>query len=526
MKKLYATLSIVLVFLSTSLASADSCVVELKDTANDVHMVAEACENIGTFSIGGVYNREWEKLTYLYPKPWPGTFLSIKLGDKVYSTSSHPKDAILLDPYAEKKPSVVGDKITALWVLPENVTLVQSLKSIKNGTSIEITVANQNTYTIDAGIRLHLDTMLGINDGAPIYVPGDGLKTIEESYSGTELNFKYWKAYNTQDNPTIVATGTMDPALGLTYPDRVIIADWKKSKDTAWDYSPSGGSILGDSAVILYYNITLGAGESKAVKLDYGSREAVLPKGKGPFGVTEVLVDNVYGTYCPNDTVSFTIDVLSARVSNRGKVNLLVQKEGSVLFNKTLDVGLVQPDSVKSLSVEWVVPDISVRSEYDVRVLLLNESNDVVESLNKTSLIKVDPARCFASARKFSWWWLLFMILLLLFLLTLAVPALLIYLKGGVLLTKEINAEGLVIVRVSNKTRKALTSCVLEDGIPTKAEIDVSTLGVTRRADKLVWKIGVLVAGDEATLEYKIHGVNVLPPAQFLWNDSKVISSQ
>jgi hypothetical protein len=61
----------------------------------------------------------------------------------------------------------------------------------------------------------------------------------------------------------------------MTSPDKMVVADWKQSKDTAWGYSINGQqSILDDSSVILYYNpITVQSGQERNIQTGYGVGE-------------------------------------------------------------------------------------------------------------------------------------------------------------------------------------------------------------------------------------------------------------
>jgi len=165
-----------------SQAASESCEISLQDGSKGMHVIVEKCLDVGTFSLGGIYNGGWEKLSYYYPHPWIGSYISVKLGDVVYSTSREPKGASQMDELVAFPPQRQADKIVTDWLTPEKVGITQTFELKQNTSSMKIIVSNGGDTPIDAGVRIHLDTLLGENDGAPIYIPGDGLKTRECVY--------------------------------------------------------------------------------------------------------------------------------------------------------------------------------------------------------------------------------------------------------------------------------------------------------------------------------------------------------
>ena len=144
MKMLRAILQyLVLLSILVQAVCAEDCAVNLQDTQKGVHAVMENCKNVGTFSLGGFYNGEWEKLTYYYPKPWAGTFITIKVGDRLYIDSVDPRNGTRMDQYLVESPSVQGNKIMVRWKLPEEISVEESLETIENSTLIHLKIKNQ-----------------------------------------------------------------------------------------------------------------------------------------------------------------------------------------------------------------------------------------------------------------------------------------------------------------------------------------------------------------------------------------------
>ena len=519
--KKYLTILAVLVCLQT-VVPAQECAIGLQDTQKGMHVVMENCKSIGTFSLGGIYEGGWEKLTYYYPLPWAGTFITIKVNDKTYVNSIDPRDGIKMDQYVTQPPTVEGDKITVKWMLPENVYVEENLELIDNSTLIHLRIRNDNPgKALNLGARLHLDTMLGDNDGAPIYVPGEGLKETEEEYSGKDFNFKYWKAYNRKDKPDIVSTGILDGK--LTYPDRLVIANWKKSTRTAWDYAPQEGtSVLGDSAVILYYYpAPVASGQTRDILTGYGSGEPVLKKISE---ITEIVLDNITGEYCMGQDVIMKVDV-GSRIEMQGEISLeILNNTGDLQYSKKTSTGVVKAESVKSIKFTYRVPQDAFYDQYNVTATLYDGLGNNIDA--KSTKFTVNATKCTGvikeeeePAQGPNW-----VLLGLLLLIIIAAVIFVLSRAKGEVLVKKVKQGDRVVVSAFNNSEEDLRECVLEDRIPEGAEVDISTLHVRRRHTRLVLDVGALKAGQKATMEYRIRGVNVVPKAIFKWEGGEKLS--
>lgn len=504
-----------LISLSTSV-NAGECAVGIQEEG--MHVVMDVCRDIGSFSLGGVYNGRWERLTYNYPMPWEGTFLTIKVGDEFYTNSIDPEEGIRMNQYLEQSAVVEGNKISVKWMLPEEILVEELLEIVGNSTFIHVKVTNKNpSQGFDVGVRLHLDTMLGDNDGALIYIPGDGLKKNEMEYSGS--SFKYWKAYNRGDKPTIIATGILSLDDELTYPDKIVIANWKRSMRSIWDYETSEEmSILGDSAVILYYNQRLLAGgETREIITGYGSGEPVLKKESG---ITEIVLSNISGEYCPGGDVGIKVDV-GSEIDFQGFVNIEIRdKDGVLVYSENIPTGLVEAGSVQDLEFNFTVPTDACSGEFNISARLYSAGNLIDE---KSSHFTVDLSKCVLPEKKVetrepNWLLILLFVVLVLVLVFMTRP------KKGEVVIEKVKEGDTVKVLVWNKSKNDLRNCIVEDRIVEGAEVDMSTINVDRRGTKLMWDIGSLTAGEKAVLEYRIKDVNVLPRALVRWEDGEEIS--
>ncbi|MBN2250571.1 MAG: DUF11 domain-containing protein [Candidatus Altiarchaeota archaeon] len=505
--------------LISALAAAQECSTELQNSGKRMHAVMESCKNTGTFSLGGIYDGSWEKLTYFHPKPWGGTFISIRVDDAIYVNSLDPVEGIRMDEYVTAPPAITGDAISVKWMLPEQVSVEEILEIVEDSTLIHLKIKNENPEkNVKVGARLHIDTMLGDNDGAPIYVPGDGLKETEKEYSGKDLSFKYWKAYNRINEPDIIATGILNGK--LTYPDKLVIANWKKSTRTSWSYTADGEtSILGDSAVMLYYEpALLYSGKTREIITGYGSGEPVLKKISE---ITEMVLDNITGEYCGGRNVEIKADV-GSRTEFSGYVELGIKnRDGQLQYNRTIPTGTIDAESVKSVRFVYRIPENASFDEYEAKASLYNDKGELIDE--KSTKFTVNATKCgviFEERREPNW-----LLILFLFFIVLATAAAFILTRrrGGVVVDKTKEGER-VTVSVYNNSANELKKCVMEDRIPEGAEVDTSTIHVKRRGTKLTLNIGTLKAGERAALEYRIKNVNMVPKALFRWDGGEKMS--
>ncbi|MBN2014713.1 MAG: hypothetical protein JW778_05995 [Candidatus Altiarchaeota archaeon] len=378
-------IAVVFVLILSHHASAGYCNEELMDAEAGAHVVVSKCRNIGTFSLGGFYDGEWERLTYNYPEAWEGTFMSVYVDGRVYSNTMNPSSVRLdsstfMDQYVEKAPQRIGNKIITVWRLPEQVIVEEILELVENGTKIHIRLGNKGGRDVEVGARLHLDTMLGENDGAPIYIPGDGLKSKESEYYDDGLDFRYWKAYNRGENATIISSGILYGE-GLTYPDRLLVTDWKKSMYSSWDYGIDPGvTILGDSAVIIYYEPrTLSLNETRTILTAYKRGEPVLGVAKGSLGIADIVPEGVDDEHLPGENISFSVDVVSRDVEENTSVLVeVVDKEGKIVYKYNSTSDILEPDTVTPTGFGFQVPEDSMEGDFfDVRASLFKDGERV-----------------------------------------------------------------------------------------------------------------------------------------------------
>lgn len=191
-------------------------------------------------------------------------------------------------------------------------------------------VTNLSGDSVNAGVKMIFDTMLGNNDHAPFRVAGNAIST-ETSFEGDAIP-QVWQVFDDLNNPSIVASGTFYTS-EADKPDKVQFLSWGNAgTEDVWSYTPSGSSI-GDSAVTITYEPdTLASGQSKTVKTYYGissfTPSATDPEGEIGFSAIaprELLLNEDGTEYLGNP---FTFN---SWVSNTG---------GETLTNVTATVSL------------------------------------------------------------------------------------------------------------------------------------------------------------------------------------------
>ncbi len=481
------------------------CIVSTRSESFGFEAIVESCDAIGTFSLGGMYEGRYEKLTFQYPKSWRGTFTTFHVDGNDYCTSQNPKNCTLADDFVTIKPELRDGEIIVGWEIA-GVDIKQRIGFARNKTYIAYDVRNNDDTGHQVGIRVLVDTMLGHNDGAPIYIPSQGLMTSEIEYEKSELDFGYWKAYNRPESPTIVATGSIEPSFGYTLPDKFIIADWKRAKDTAWDYEPEGLTITGDSSVMSYYMLgVLWPGSNATVSIGYGADEPVLKVDQGSIGVTEIVVQRPARRYCPDDNVVLKVDALNTGKDVNSRIGILIEDSDIVYYNNSVAVAL-RKDMISTSEFNWIVPQVNGSSDFKVTGWLLKPDGSMDVKI-RHGIIKVDQDACSKVTpaqqiprRVFGGILLILVILFIAFVAT--VIAFLWYNSGQAVITKTVEQE-IVSVIVTNGMKKVMKDVSVIDSIPPDAEIRVETMNILRSSNSLRWDIGTLNPGESATLTYR-----------------------
>lgn len=296
-----------------------------------------------------------KRLLYGYPSTIGSSFTTFRV-----ITPVGPRDYRLSADNALPTggPSVENGVLTTRWSLDgfavtQRLSLAPSPETGRPDTArIEYQVTNTTAVSQQVGMRIMLDTMIGDNDGAPIFVPGYGRITSEREFaSGTVPD--YWIAWESGDfAPSSLKARAHLRGGDATEPSRLVIAHWDDDLcagagsglfSSDWDYTPNpNATITCDSAVAMYYNpAPLGSGQSRTLRTYYGLAGTLEALGLAPD-----VIDFIRSTSADIDTItSSSQDVAAAGDYFLAKMG----RDRAKLLTKTL----LNTLDLATLGVSW-----------------------------------------------------------------------------------------------------------------------------------------------------------------------------
>ncbi len=128
-----------------------------------------------------------------------------------------------------------------------------------DGIRIDLTLKNVSREDFTVGVRYLFDTWLGERGPAPFTTDTGLVVKRETQFAGRDLP-RFWVSPRPGD-PEQLGLQCMVTEDGITQPDRIVFANWKRLSDAPWAYETSGArdfSLLpyskNDSAVAQYYD--------------------------------------------------------------------------------------------------------------------------------------------------------------------------------------------------------------------------------------------------------------------------------
>ena len=143
-----------------------------------------------------------------------------------------------------------------LLVRQEFMFVTSAGSVLADGLRIDVTVRNIGSRQVMAGLRYLLDTYLGEGVEAH-FTLSSGEKVTRERTALKGSMGSFW-----QSAPEgAVGLQVMTGGTGVTIPDRVVFANWKRLNDASWDYETSTSRnfnllpySINDSGASLYYD--------------------------------------------------------------------------------------------------------------------------------------------------------------------------------------------------------------------------------------------------------------------------------
>ena len=180
---------------------------------------------------------DYKILIYGRPRPWTSfTTMRVDGVDYVFGGTTKKRSGrsakygeVTEPPHLDGTNAVVTKcKIGGLEVTQRLQIASGPESGLLDSIKISYSIRNTDDKPHRAALRIMLDTLLGTNDGAPLKV-GEKNITAETKLVGEGV-VDYWVAFDSLENPGVVARGTLKGE-GLTAPDEVIFANWGKFAD-------------------------------------------------------------------------------------------------------------------------------------------------------------------------------------------------------------------------------------------------------------------------------------------------------
>lgn len=214
-------------------------------------------EGTGRFSLACVKDAGGPPVALLAAQDPRTTTLSIVVGTKIYrmGESGDFSEAV-------QKTSLGGRFVwtSSFLVVTEDFSFVASQGSTTaDGVRIDITVRNASRENLKAGLRYLFDTYLGESGLVPFSTDRQSTLKRETTLAGKDLP-AWWLSPLAGDAGRF-GLQSMASAPGVTPPDRIVFANWKRLSDAAWSYETSAARdfslkpySFNDSAVSQYYD--------------------------------------------------------------------------------------------------------------------------------------------------------------------------------------------------------------------------------------------------------------------------------
>jgi hypothetical protein len=183
--------------------------------------------------------------------------LSVVVGNKIYRMGETSEFSQTLEKSARGGRFVWK---SSFLQLTETFTFIPSSESsVTSGVQIDIGLKNVSEKTFNAGIRLLFDTYLG--EASFVHFRTNILSQVSRELTlvpGDKT--QYWVSPLSGD-PEDIGFQVMTSGTGVTVPDKVVFANWKRLSDASWSYETSADRnfsqlpySVNDSAVSQYYD--------------------------------------------------------------------------------------------------------------------------------------------------------------------------------------------------------------------------------------------------------------------------------
>ncbi len=230
-------------------------------------------ENTGRFSAYFKSSAgEWTPL--FYSQDPRTTVLELLVGNDLYrlGDSSRFRQNVTKTPNGGGQITFTSQKVS----VTETFSFAKSANASQaDGVRVSLRFTNLSSGSLSVGARYIVDTYLGEQSRIEFVTPTDGSMTNETAFSGSQVP-AYW--VSPKDKQKSVALEAVLRGSGVTTPNKVIFANWKRLNESNWDYTVDTTRnfnmlpySINDSAVAMYYDPgQLAAGASRTIELLIG----------------------------------------------------------------------------------------------------------------------------------------------------------------------------------------------------------------------------------------------------------------
>jgi VCBS repeat protein/quinohemoprotein amine dehydrogenase alpha subunit-like protein len=204
----------------------------------------------------------------LFGHPNPGTSYTTLRVKKEGLTSDYANWGVPFGALASAiEINDIANSTTGTWIIDDTIQMSQSLEIIRMGNQddplddlkVEYTITNLSRDSVEVGLRIMLDTLLGAKDDAPFIIDGKEIRN-EIEYTGNDIP-DFYEVLDNLEFPTIRAKGILNhPA--VTKPSLFATAWWVDAVMQPFEfradntYFSGPNAITQDSAVVIYFGTT------------------------------------------------------------------------------------------------------------------------------------------------------------------------------------------------------------------------------------------------------------------------------
>jgi hypothetical protein len=215
-------------------------------------------EPIGRFTLGGESKGGSGVFVPLLSEVDPRTtVLSVVMGNKIYKMGESSEFS------ARAEKTATGGRFiwkSSFLQVTETFSFIASSGSpVTDGVQIDVGLKNLTDQELKVGARFLFDTYLG--ESSFVQFRTDSLSQMSHETSLTPADQSpYWISPLSGD-PDDFGLQMMTAGPGITIPDRVVFANWKRLSDSTWSFDSAATRnfnllpySVNDSAVCQYYN--------------------------------------------------------------------------------------------------------------------------------------------------------------------------------------------------------------------------------------------------------------------------------